>query len=42
MMENVPDILDVRTRVTDVFVQGVAQPIDTRHTRLYDRYKDRP
>ena len=36
------DILDARTRVTDVFVEGVPQPIDTRHTRLYDRYKDRP
>lgn len=36
------DILDARTRVTDVFVQGVPQPIDTRHTRLYDRYRVRP
>jgi len=36
------DILDARTRVTDVFIQGVAQSLETRHTRLYDRYKDRP
>ncbi len=36
------DILDARTRVTDVFVLGVSQPIDTRHTRLYERYRDRP
>jgi imidazolonepropionase-like amidohydrolase len=36
------DILDTRTQVTDVFVGGVAQSLETRHTRLYDRYKDRP
>ena len=36
------DILDTRTQVTHVFVQGVAQSLETRHTRLYDRYKDRP
>lgn len=36
------DILDTRTRVTHVFVDGVPQPLETRHTRLYDRYKDRP
>lgn len=36
------DILDARTAVTGVFVGGVAQPLETRHTRLYERYKDRP
>jgi len=36
------DILDTRTRVTHVFIDGVAQSLETRHTRLYDRYKDRP
>ena len=36
------DILDTRTEVTHVFIQGVAQPLETRHTRLYDRYKERP
>jgi len=36
------DILDTRTQVTSVFVQGAQQSLETRHTRLYDRYKDRP
>jgi imidazolonepropionase-like amidohydrolase len=36
------DILDARTTVKQVFIDGVAQPLETRHTRLYDRYKDRP
>lgn len=36
------DILDHRTRVTHVFVDGVAQSLETRHTRLYERFKDRP
>lgn len=36
------DILDHRTRVTAVFVDGRAQSLDTRHTRLYEQYKDRP
>jgi imidazolonepropionase-like amidohydrolase len=36
------DILDTRTQVTHVFIQGVAQSLETRHTRLYERYKDRP
>jgi imidazolonepropionase-like amidohydrolase len=36
------DILDARTAVTGVFIGGVAQSLETRHTRLYERYKDRP
>ena len=36
------DILDTRTQVTHVFIGGVAQSLETRHTRLYERYKDRP
>jgi len=36
------DILDTRTQVTQVLVEGVPQPLETRHTRLYERYKDRP
>lgn len=36
------DILDARTQVTGVFIGGVAQSLETRHTRLYERYKDRP
>ncbi len=36
------DILDTRTQVTQVFIGGAAQSLETRHTRLYERYKDRP
>jgi imidazolonepropionase-like amidohydrolase len=36
------DILDTRSEVTRVFIQGVEQSLETRHTRLYERYKDRP
>ena len=36
------DILDTRTQVTHVFIGGAAQSLETRHTRLYERYKDRP
>jgi imidazolonepropionase-like amidohydrolase len=36
------DILDTRTQVTQVLVEGLPQPLETRHTRLYERYKDRP
>ena len=36
------DIMDTRTLVTHVFVDGVAQSLETRHTRLYREFKDRP
>jgi len=36
------DIMDARTQVTDVFIDGVAQSLETRHTRLYRQFKDRP
>jgi imidazolonepropionase-like amidohydrolase len=36
------DIMDHRTQVTHVFVDGVAQSLETRHTRLYREFKDRP
>lgn len=36
------DIMDTRTQVTYVFVDGVAQSLETRHTRLYREFKDRP
>jgi hypothetical protein len=36
------DIMDARTSVTAVFIDGVAQSLETRHTRLYERFKDRP
>ncbi len=35
------DILDVRTHVTRVFIGGIEQSLDTRHTRLYETFKDR-
>ncbi len=35
------DILDHRTSVTHVFIDGEAQSIETRHTRLYEEFKDR-
>jgi imidazolonepropionase-like amidohydrolase len=36
------DIMDHRVSVTHVFIDGVAQPLETRHTRLYEQFKDRP
>jgi imidazolonepropionase-like amidohydrolase len=36
------DIMDTRTLVTHVFVDGVAQSLETRHTRLFREFKDRP
>ncbi len=36
------DIMDARTSVTAVFIDGVAQSLETRHTRLYEKFKDRP
>jgi imidazolonepropionase-like amidohydrolase len=36
------DIMDIRTQVTHVFVGGVPQSLETRHTRLYREFKDRP
>jgi imidazolonepropionase-like amidohydrolase len=35
------DIMDHRTQVTDVLIGGVPQSIETRHTRLYNQFKDR-
>lgn len=35
------DIMDHRTQVTDVLVGGVPQSLETRHTRLYNQFKDR-
>lgn len=35
------DILDPRTRVESVYVDGVLQSLETRHTRLRDRFRDR-
>ncbi|MET0552798.1 MAG: amidohydrolase family protein [Vicinamibacteria bacterium] len=35
------DVMDARVQVTDVFVDGVPQSMETRHTRLYKEFKDR-
>jgi imidazolonepropionase-like amidohydrolase len=36
------DVMDHRTEVTHVFVDGAPQTLETRHTRLYREFKDRP
>jgi imidazolonepropionase-like amidohydrolase len=36
------DVMDHRTAVTHVFIGGVEQSLETRHTRLYREFKDRP
>jgi imidazolonepropionase-like amidohydrolase len=36
------DIMDHRTRVLRVFVDGQEQSLETRHTRLYEKFKARP
>jgi imidazolonepropionase-like amidohydrolase len=36
------DIMDHRSEVTHVIIDGVAQSLETRHTRLYREFKDRP
>ena len=36
------DPLDIRTTVTEVFIQGKRIPFDDRHTRLYEKYNARP
>jgi imidazolonepropionase-like amidohydrolase len=36
------DVMDHRSHVTRVFIDGVAQSLETRHTRLYDAFKARP
>lgn len=35
------DIMDHRTQVTHVFIDGEPQSLETRHTRLYDAFKSR-
>jgi imidazolonepropionase-like amidohydrolase len=36
------DIMDHRSEVTQVFIDGVPQSLETRHTRLLREFKDRP
>jgi imidazolonepropionase-like amidohydrolase len=35
------DIMDHRTSVTHVFIDGVPQSLETRHTRLYEAFRQR-
>jgi imidazolonepropionase-like amidohydrolase len=35
------DIMDHRTGIKHVFIDGVEQPLSSRHTRLYEEFKDR-
>ena len=36
------DILDHRTNITNVIIDGRETSLDNKHQRLYDRYKARP
>lgn len=36
------DPLDVRTQIRHVFIRGVEQPMNDRHTRLYEQFRARP
>jgi hypothetical protein len=36
------DILDIRTVVKRLWISGIEQSLETRHTRLADRYRSRP
>lgn len=35
------DLLDLRSRVEAVYIDGVALPMETRHTRLFEQFRDR-
>lgn len=36
------DILDIRTQVLEVWIAGQQTSLETRHTRLYEKYNNRP
>lgn len=36
------DPLEIRTEVRHVVIKGIAVPLETRHTRLYEKYRSRP
>jgi imidazolonepropionase-like amidohydrolase len=36
------DIMDARTQVTRVWIDGAPQSLETKHTRLFQQFKDRP
>lgn len=35
------DVLDARSRVTHVFIDGIERALETRHTRLYEAFRER-
>jgi imidazolonepropionase-like amidohydrolase len=36
------NILDIRANVTHLWIAGKEVSLETRHTRLYEKYKNRP
>lgn len=36
------DPLEIRSEITHVFIKGVPVPLVSRHTQLYDKYRNRP
>ena len=36
------DVMDIRSQVTRVFVAGREQSLETRHTRLFEKFRARP
>lgn len=36
------NLLDIRAEVQEVWIRGQKMSLETRHTRLYERYKNRP
>jgi imidazolonepropionase-like amidohydrolase len=36
------DILDIRVNVKRMWIAGKEVSLETRHTRLYEKYKNRP
>jgi imidazolonepropionase-like amidohydrolase len=36
------DIFDIRANVTELWIAGEEVSLETRHTRLYEKYKNRP
>ena len=36
------DPLEIRSTITHVFVKGVPVSLQTRHTQLYEKYRNRP
>lgn len=36
------DLLEIRTQVRQVFINGRPIPLESKHTRLWEKYRDRP